>query len=112
MDTLPTRASFELAAKISVISRAEGAAELVESSVELLRAMVSIPTYVTLVDHCHNALHHCDLIQTCDAKRQALASIMSQIFAAGWAAGRQEIIDAELEKSQIFSDLRNNRDHR
>ena len=98
MDALPNRASFELAAKIGSLNKMDDPAAAMDACVGLLETMLNIPSYMTLVESCHNALHHCVLIQSCEAKQQALASIISQIFAAGWSAGRQEIIDAELQR--------------
>jgi hypothetical protein len=104
---LPTRESFILGAKLALCCKTPDILAAVKESREIVDTMTSIEEYERLVFSLHSALHHTpDILGECHAQQHALASIMSQMFAAGYAAGRQEIIDAELAKAQIFSDFR------
>jgi hypothetical protein len=102
---LPSRASFELGAKlVAYIGSHREVAAAASDAVTIMETMASIPCYKALVLMCHEALHHNpDLRDDCHLLQHALASIMSQMFACGYAAGRQEIIDAELQKMAAAS---------
>lgn len=99
---LPTQASFELGAKIGICStsnREDDLAQTAADALHLVETMLSIRSYQTLIEKCHAALYHLPEISgSCLTHKQALASIVAQIFACGWAAGRQEVIDLELAK--------------
>jgi hypothetical protein len=98
---LPTRESFLLGAKLGPLCSHHtcDVLTLAKESIQLLETMTSIEQYQRLVLALHTALHHNpDIFGECHVQQHALASIMSQMFAAGYAAGRQEIIDGELRK--------------
>lgn len=101
--TTPSRESFELGAKLCHMDLrdAQGMAEIVGETHRLLETMTSVEVYRHLVNHLHLALRHQPLFEiNCEAHTSALASIMSQMFACGYAAGRQEVIDMEIAKME------------
>lgn len=56
---------------------------------------LSLPQFVYLVDSAFHVLfmHMGDM----ELKKKIIASFVSQVFNAGWNAGRQEIIDQHLK---------------
>lgn len=100
---LPTRESFLLGAKLGPLCAHQYSDLLTvaRESIQLLETMTSIEEYKRLVFALHQALHHNpDIFGDCQVQKHALASALSQMFAAGYAAGRQEIIDAEVAKME------------
>jgi hypothetical protein len=99
-DALPTRESFELAMRLckKQTCTLEDLKAQTAAAKELMQAMLDVDAYARLVDSIHTAFDHAEIFRTCPAKIQALASVMSQMFMYGWAAGRQEVIDCEVAK--------------
>ncbi|MGB2633892.1 MAG: hypothetical protein WAM58_08150 [Candidatus Acidiferrum sp.] len=95
----PTRESFELAAKLcgSPTTPDLILAEAHET-VKLCETMLSVDCFSELAFSLHRALHHSPAFIRCEANISGLVSIMAQMFAYGYAAGRQEVIDQELAR--------------
>lgn len=95
----PTKESVDLGMKLV---RIEPGGFSLDSLVE--EAKLQIETFgsgkfVNLVNGVHQTMcHQAPFAGTCDLQLQLLAAIMAKMFVAGWQAGRQEIIDAELKR--------------
>jgi|SRR5579862_5997389 len=58
------------------------------------------PRFKSLVSAFHNMLHHQPPVEgNCDMQKQFLLAIMTKLFCAGYAAGRQEVMDEFVSRT-------------
>ena len=61
---------------------------------------VEDPRFRAMVNAFHQMLHHQAPIEgNCDMQKQFLLAIMTKLFCAGWAAGRQELMDEFISQT-------------
>jgi hypothetical protein len=97
----PSIAAFRTA--IAMISETEISTEVLEETIDkdlqAITRMLALDEYVALTQRFHNYLHHSAAKQSCILQFSALSSLMAKMFTAGYAAGRQEVIDSEVERT-------------
>src|SRR4051812_49341386 len=101
MDALiPTLESFRAA--IAMISETDPLPGTVEDAVlkdlQATATMLDVEEYVVIAARFHTFLHHGPAKKSCLIHYSALSSLMAKMFTAGYSAGRQEVIDSEVER--------------
>lgn len=59
----------------------------------------SDPKFINFVQSMHGHMHHSPLAQSCEFQNRLLWALMAKMFVAGWAAGRQEVMDAQVKQT-------------
>ncbi len=104
----PTKTSVELGLKLVAIDIVSANQSLVESCMDEAQAVHqsfhSIEKFGMLVHGIHSEMCHGPMAESCQLQTQLLYAIMAKMFYAGWSAGRQEIIDAEVARINTDAD--------
>lgn len=98
----PTRESVELGLRLCALDVVEGNQNPVECAIEEALAVQQhfypVEKFGVLCQGIHDQMCHSLIAQSCQMQCQLLYAIMAKMFIAGWASGRQELIDAELKR--------------
>ena len=68
------------------------------SDAQIVATMLAHDEITTVAARFHSYLHHGCAKHSCLLQFSAIATLMAKMFQAGYAAGRQEIIDGEVAK--------------
>ena len=96
----PTVASLELGMKqLNVFDLSqEESFEQAMSDAQMQKEFMGDHRFNNLVKTIHELIHHGQFSFNCITQQAALTAIMVKMFWAGWIAGQQEVIDAEVKK--------------
>jgi hypothetical protein len=98
----PTRESVELGLKLVKANLLDDGRPLLEialeEAVKQTASFARVETFRTLCNAVHDSMCHGPMAVSCHHQIELLLAVMAKMFWAGWSAGRQEIIDAEVTR--------------
>jgi hypothetical protein len=96
----PSKESVELGLRMVSVDLTDTSAieEALKEQVEFSEECSKNQLFMGLCNMLHLTLTHTPIAKSCELQEEALANVMMTIFHAGWLAGRQEVMDAEVER--------------
>jgi hypothetical protein len=101
----PTKESVEMGMRLVAVTSTEEANAVVVEEVEAqAKVFGAIPGFMGLCESLHGHMSHGMFAGNCAGQRSLLFGIMCKMFCAGWAAGRQEVMDEQVKQTLAQGD--------